>query len=314
VVVSWTRFDLGPQGAGFRKSPIVMSTSTDGGRTFSEWTAVSDPNHPFNQGSVPKFAPDGTLFVAYEAASPTTGFATDVTAISRSTDGGRSFTTAEVGRVFDDLDCYPVFAGRQTLTGEHFRIDSYPAFDVDAVTGRLAVAWADDQSAGNCGTGAASFSGTTSAQVKLVTGAWGALSAPQRVTAGAGDKVFPGVASRSGKVTVSYYTRDYAATHNPATCNVAILSTAPGDQSGPVPNSVCLDYAARSSIDGFAGERRLTSEGSNPYIEFADGSFIGDYSQAAAGTDGRVHVAWTDFRGRPGVTSANQDVYVAAIP
>jgi hypothetical protein len=24
-----------------------------------------------------------------------------------------------------------------------------------------------------------------------------------------------------------------------------------------------------------------------------------------------VHTAWTDFRGRPGVTSANQDVYVA---
>jgi hypothetical protein len=120
------------------------------------------------------------------------------------------------------------------------------------------------------------------------------------------------VAARAGTVTVSYYTRDFAATHNPATCNVAIVSTAPGEQIGPVPSSVCLDYAASSSTDGFAGERRLTSEGSNPYIEFADGSFIGDYSQAAVGTDGRVHVAWTDFRGRPGVTTANQDVYVAA--
>jgi hypothetical protein len=40
-----------------------------------------------------------------------------------------------------------------------------------------------------------------------------------------------------------------------------------------------------------------------------DGAFIGDYSQAAVGADGVVHTAWTDFRGRPGVTSANQDVY-----
>ena len=136
---------------------------------------------------------------------------------------------------------------------------------------------------------------------------------PVRVTPGAGDKVFPGVAIRSGKIVVSYYTRDYAATHNPATCNVAILSDDPGDQSGPVANSVCLDYAARVSTDGFASERRLTSEGSNPYIEFANGAFIGDYSQIAFGSDGVAHAAWTDFRGRPGTTTANQDVYVAPV-
>jgi hypothetical protein len=52
--------------------------------------------------------------------------------------------------------------------------------------------------------------------------------------------------------------------------------------------------------------------GSNPYIQFANGGVIGDYSQVAIGTDGRAHAAWTDFRGRPGVTSANQDVYVAS--
>lgn len=40
--------------------------------------------------------------------------------------------------------------------------------------------------------------------------------------------------------------------------------------------------------------------------------FIGDYSQVAVGSDGVAHAAWTDFRGRPGVTSANQDVYTSA--
>ena len=69
------------------------------------------------------------------------------------------------------------------------------------------------QGSGNCGTGGTSFTGTTSAQVKVVSGAWGALSAPHTVTTGAGDKVFPGVAIRNNRVVVTYYTRDYAATH-----------------------------------------------------------------------------------------------------
>jgi hypothetical protein len=313
VVVTWTRFNQGPHGAGYRASPIVMALSRDHGMTWNrQGSPVSDPAHPFDQGSMPQFGPDGTLYVAYEAASPATGYATDATVVARSTDDGQTFANVEIGRVYDDVDCYPVFAGRQTLTGEHFRLNSYPAFSVDPRTGRLAVAWADDQGAGTCGTGAAAFTGTTSAQVKLVSGAWGALSAPKTVTQGAGDKVFPGVAARAGRIAVTYYTRDYAATHNPATCNVAIVSEAPGVQIGPVPDSVCLDYAARVSTDGFASQRRLTSEGSNPYIQFANGGFIGDYSQVAIGTDGRAHAAWTDFRGRPGVTSANQDVYVAS--
>jgi hypothetical protein len=313
VVVTWTRFNLGPQGAGYRQSPIVMALSRDQGKTWIRaGSPVSDPAHPFDQGSYPQFGPNGELYVAYEGASPTTGYTTDATVIARSTDGGQTFANVEVGRVFDDLDCYPVFGGRQTLSDEHFRLNSYPSFSVDPVTGRLAVVWADDQGAGNCGSGATSFVGTTSAQVKLVTGAWGALSRPMRITPGAGDKVFPAVAAWRGRIAVSYYTRDYAATHNPAVCKVAIVSDAPGVQIGPVPNSVCLDYAARVSDDGFASERRLTSEGSNPYIEFANGSFIGDYTQVAIGRNGVAHAAWTDFRGRPGVTTANQDVYVAS--
>ena len=145
-----------------------------------------------------------------------------------------------------------------------------------------------------------------------MTGAWGALSAPVTVTHGA-DKVFPGVAARNGVVTVTYYTRDFASTHNPATCNVKIPDNAPPGVVSieTIGHSVCLDYAASSSTDGFASELRLTSEGSNPFVQFADGSFIGDYTQAAVGSNGVVHTVWTDFRGRPGVNSANQDVYVA---
>jgi hypothetical protein len=315
VVVTWTRFDSGAHGESYLRSPIVMAISRDHGHTWNrQGSEVSDEAHPFDQGSYPVFGPDGALYVAYEGGTPTTGYATDVTVMARSTDLGLSFSNVEIGRVFDDLDCYPMFGGRQTLTGEHFRLNSYPDLSVDPITGRIAVVWADNEGAGNCGTGHASFSGTTSAQVKLVSGAWGGLSTPSRVTGGSGDKVFPSVAIHAGKVAVGYYTRDYAATHNPAVCNVAINNSgAPGDQSVTVPNSVCLDYAARVSTDGFAGETRLTSEGSNPYEMFADGSFIGDYTQMVSGSDGVAHAAWTDFRGRPGTTPANQDVYVGSV-
>jgi len=313
VVVTWTRYNQGPHGAGYLRSPIVMAISNDHGQTWNnQGRAVSDASHPFDSGSIPIYGADGALYVAYEGSQPSTGYATDATVVARSTDDGAHFTNAEVGRVYDDLDCYPEFQGSQTLTDEHFRLNSFPAFSIDPVTGHLAIAWADDQGAGSCGQGGSTFSGTTAAQVKLVTGAWGALSAPVTVTSGQ-DKVFPGVAARNGVVTVTYYTRDFAATHNPATCNVKIPDNAPPGVVSveTISHSVCLDYAASSSTDGFASERRLTSEGSNPFVQFADGGFIGDYSQAAVGSNGVVHTAWTDFRGRPGVTSANQDVYVA---
>lgn len=305
VVVTWTRFDS-------TGSPIVMAFSPNHGQSWTRiGSPVSDAAHPFNQGSVPQFAPDGTLYVAYEGASPAGGYTTDATIVARSTDDGFTFTNVEVGRVFDDLDCFPMFNGRQTLSDEHWRLNSYPSFSVDPITGRLAVVWADNEGVGTCGHGGTSFVGTTSVQVKLVTGAWGALSAPTRVTPGAGDKIFPAVAIRNGKIAISYYTRDYAATHNPAICNVT-AGPGTGIVVLPTPRSTCLDYAARVSTDGFATERRLTSEGSNPHVEFADGAFIGDYTQIAIGSNGVAHAAWTDFRGRPGVTSANQDVYVAA--
>jgi hypothetical protein len=311
VVVTWTEFNLGPQGSGYRESPIVMAISKDKGKTWiNQGTPVSDAAHPFDQGSYPAFGPDGTLYVAYEASDPATSYATDVMMVARSTDSGKHFTNTPIGKVYDDLDCYPMFNGRQTLTGEHFRLNSYPSFSVDPTNGNLAVVWADNQGVGTCGLGGSSFVGTTSAQVKLVSGAWGSLSAPTTVTTGAGDKVFPAVGANNGKIAVSYYTRDYIATHNPAVCNIA---TGIGGVSTPpvvTASSVCLDYATRDSSDGYASETRLTSEGSNPYIEFADGAFIGDYTQMAFGSNGVAHAAWTDFRGRPGTTNANQDVYV----
>ncbi len=43
------------------------------------------------------------------------------------------------------------------------------------------------------------------------------------------------------------------------------------------------------------------------------GEFIGDYTAAAMGWDGVLHPCWTDLRGKPGVTSPNQDSYTQVV-
>jgi hypothetical protein len=115
------------------------------------------------------------------------------------------------------------------------------------------------------------------------------------------DEFFPGIAVFAGRVAVSYYTRKFD------------------------PNGINLDYAYSvawgSAING-AAVRRITTQSENPQVQFvaqaADGTvlqgvFIGDYSAVAMGIDFVIHPCWTDFRGKPGTTLPNQDVYSQAI-
>jgi len=308
VTVSWTRFDSDAAG-NYLQSPIVAKSSKDGGKTWGAQVPVSDDAHPYNQGSQIAYGEDGDLSISYEGATPSTGYATDVLLMAHRSGDAKPFQNAELAKVYDDLDCYPVYAGRQTLSNQHFRLNSYPSMARDPDSGTISIVWADNEGSGTCGQGGSTFAGTTSNQVKLVAGKWGKFSGVKKLTSRA-DKVFPSVSANDGKVVVTYYTAGYSS-KNPA-CFVRIPDGQPaGNFVVPSSTSVCLDYASLSSENGFRSERRLTSEGSNPYVEFADGSFIGDYSQVALGKDGVAHAAWTDFRGRPGTNAPNQDVYVS---
>ncbi|HLO35251.1 MAG TPA: sialidase family protein [Candidatus Deferrimicrobium sp.] len=322
VYVTWTKFYQGPRGLGYLKSPIVMSTSTNGGASWSSVKEVSDDAHPFNQGSAPAVAPDGTLYVAYEASDPATDYATDQMVVASSTDHGTTFTQHALARVYDDFSCYPIqlpgAQDRQTLSFEQFRINSYPSFAIDPSNGHLAITWADDQGAGNCGSSDPTFTGAaTSNQVKLMTSADGTnWSSVQTITTGAADKVYPSVGANDGRVVVGYYTRAYSpsATVDNRSCGIAELDSnnnvvAPVDAARAAA-PVCLDWALRSSDNGFATETRVTTESSNPYILFS-GSFIGDYTGTAIDAAGHAVTVWTDFRGNPGTTKPNQDALVA---
>jgi hypothetical protein len=320
VYLSWTKYYQGPRGLGYSKSPIFLSTSTNGGKSWSSEKAVSDPSHPYDQGSQIGFQSDGSVIIAYEGASPTTGYTTDALVVARSTDNGRTFTNTEVARVFDDLDCYPIQEpggqDRQTLTNAQIRMNSFPSMAVDPTNDRIAIVWTDNEGAGTCGQGGDHFEGVTSNQVKLVTSWDGVTWDPVRtITDSAPDKVFPAVGANAGLIAVGYFTREFATEIGPnRECGIMERDVDTGDLVPPQDPDranavVCFDWAMKSSADDFGATVRVSSQSSNPYTLFA-GSFIGDYEGTAVDDQGRVYTVWTDSRGNPGVTPPNQDTYV----
>jgi hypothetical protein len=320
VYVTWTRFLQGPRGLGYLGSPIYLSRSRDGGKSWSARSLVSDAAHPYNQGSQVLVGNDGAVVVAYEGSSPATNFATDALVVARSTDGGKTFANREIARIYDDLDCYPTNEdGRQSLSYEAFRINSYPSMAYDPSNGTWAITWADNQGSGTCGQGGATWGGgATSNQVKLITSADGkAWGAERTITTDAPDKVYPAVGANGGRIVVGYFTRAYSPvpTATDRSCGLQFLDSVTGavvnpDDPAELAAPVCLDWAMKSSNDGFAAETRLSTQSSNPYLQFA-GSFIGDYEGVAVDASGKAALVWTDDRGNPGVTTPNQDAVVA---
>jgi hypothetical protein len=301
VYVTWTRFTYDTAGR-YVESPIMVRKSKDFGRTWSAATRVAPGLDgfkggitPFDQGSNPQVGNDGTLYVAYQASVCATAACSgvddhDATVVATSRDGGKSFKNEEIGTNYD----FP-----STLTKEHFRLNSYPQTAYDRFTGQLWVTWADDRN----GVYAPDHTSVkTNGDVFVVGSRPGGHGWTKVSKVGSdSDEFFAGVAAVAGRVAVSYYTRAYD------------------------PNGIGLDYAYSVGWgSGVAGSpvRRITTETADPQIQFVSvapdgteiqGTFIGDYSQVAMGWDFHLHPCWTDFRGKPGVTKPNQDVYTQSI-
>jgi len=249
----------------------------------------------FGSGTNPQVAGDGTLYVAYETSVCATAACTgpndhDAIVIATSRDHGRTFHNTEVTTDYD----FPVNNDivNNALTGENFRINSFPQLAYDPVTNQLWVTWADDRN----GQYANGTSVKTNGDVILAHAfAGGPWSAPSTIGSSS-DEVFPAVAAFAGQVAVSFYTRAYD------------------------PNGIGLDYAY---VVNHSPIRRLTTQTSDPDVQFVgtgavsgktlQGEFIGDYTAVTLGSDFQLHPFWTDFRGNPGTTEPNQDGYTQSI-
>jgi hypothetical protein len=308
--VTWTTF-LYDSAGNYVGSPIVVSTTHDGGKTWStpnQVTPAFTPGGiaPYDQGSNPVVDRNGTLFMAYEgvicqdlSCSATTDH--DEVIVAKSTDGGQTFTNALVDVDYDFPNNPHV--GRETLTGENFRINSFPQLTIDRVTNQLYITWADDRN-GQYDTNGNSVK--TNGDAFLVSSLTGSDWSNEITVGSSADEVYPAVAAFAGHIAVSFYTRTY----DPAGINldyafVPVLAIGPHRLSA-------LHLT------------RITQQSENPQVQFVgqdqvdttqylQGVFIGDYTAIAVGSDGIFHPCWTDFRGNPGVTLPNQDAYTQAI-
>lgn len=304
--VSWTQFISDANGNNIG-SPIVVSVTHDGGATWSAPTQVTPKFTPggitpYDQGSIPQVGLNGTLYIAYEGAVCKTLTCSDATdhdavIVARSKDGGKTFINTEVAVDYD----FPTnpHVGRSALTGENFRINSFPQFTIDRLTGSLYVTWADDR---NGQYDAKGQSIKTNGDVFVAVSGDGKRWSSAIQVGSSADEVFPAVAALGGHVAVTYYTRTFDA------------------------NGINLDYAySKLNYNRVTtGVVRITTQSENPQVQFVgadaldptqylQGVFIGDYTAVAVGIDGKFHPCWTDFRGNPGETQPNQDSYSQAI-
>ena len=257
----------------------------------------------YSQGSSPQVARDGTLYIAYESAvcatlncdQPTD---MDAVVVATSKDGGQTFTNTVVDRNYD-FPLNPEIQ-RSGLTGENFRISSFPALALDQDTGRLFVTWADDREGQYDANG---NSIKTNGNVIVVTSSNGKNWNQLYQLGTSADEVYPAIAAYNARVVVTFYTRAYD------------------------PNGIGLDYAYVDAT-GLGNLKhtdvtRITTQTANPQIQFLgigavtgdilQGVFIGDYTAVTMGSDFAFHPSWTDFRGKPGTTLPNQDAYTQAI-
>jgi hypothetical protein len=302
VYVTWTKFTF-DQDDNYIESPIVVSASTDFGAHFGAANRVAPSLNgfaggvtPYDQGSNPQVGNDGTLYVAYEASVCATAACDqpgdrDATVVATSRNHGSTFTQAIVDTNYD----FP-----PTLTGQNFRLNSYPQLTYDRVNGKLTVTWSDDRN-GQYDPATGRSIRTNGDNIVSSSGNGNQWSRPV-VIGTAEDEFFSAAAARDGKVAVTSYTRHYD------------------------PNGINLDYVywagAGTQSLAKAAIQRITTASQNPQVQFIavapdgteiQGVFIGDYSAVSIGSDLRIHPCWTDFRGRPGTNTPNQDAYTQSI-
>jgi hypothetical protein len=301
IYITWTRFLFNPKNGAYVQSPIAVSYSSDGGQTFSAPQLIVG-NVLYGQGSRPVVGPDGAVYVFWDGS---TRLATrDSIWEVKSTDGG--VTWSKPLAISEIVDIIPV-------ANTAFRVNSYPA-TAAAPNGDLYVTWASlvsDSTGGLCPTrtnagchSAALYSKSTDggsswtapalllpaqdAANRTPIGYTGAPPASRRV-----DTFFPAISVAStGQVYASAYAADVVSPWTSCTTfGTPSLSGTNCAVLGPTIDNARLDYVVRDLNSGVTNT--VTGTPINTRYQFR-GTFFGDYTDIAAGSDGVFHALWTD--------------------
>ncbi len=316
VYVTWTRFVFNAQNGNYVQSPISFVYSTDGGKTFSSPQLISG-NVLYGQGSRPVVAPDGTLYVFWDASTRLASL--DSTWVVKSTDGG--VTWSKPVAISQLVDIIPA-------ANTAFRVNSFPAAAV-ATNGDVYATWAsmvDDATGGLCASATNNGCHSTTFWSKSTDGgatwsapalAFPALDASTRTAIGYPvtqpngstlnapaarriDTLFQAAAAApDGSVYVSVYAADV----------VSPWQTCANPAPGVVGRVDCLalgNYINNARLDYYVtnlSTQKVTLASTHPIntrVNFG-GSFFGDYTDIAVGSDGVFHAFYTDSNNRQAV-------------
>jgi hypothetical protein len=292
VYVTWTRFIFNPVNGNYVQSPIAVSYSKDGGKTFSDPQLIVG-NVLYSQGSHVVVGADGTVYVFWDGA---TRLATlDSIWMAKSTDGGVSWS--KPAAVSPLVDIIP-------LANTAFRVNSFPAGAV-APNNDLYVSWTGlmSDSGGLCPRRTNNGCHSTALYSKSTDGGstWSAplpifagIDASSRNAAGYPiaqpdgttldapaarpiDTLWPRIAiTPGGTVYMGAYAAGTVTPYFNASSNMYI-------------HNALLDYVVTDL--NTSGTRIVSTKSLNTRFQFS-GGFIGDYTGLAAGSDEYFHAFW----------------------
>jgi hypothetical protein len=258
IYVTWAQFD-GLKGT---HSPVLVATSTNGGRSFSGPVKVSVGNIRNNQDQRIVTAPNGDAYLTFD--NGVQGGKGTVLYVTKSTDGGATWSTPfQFATLVNPVCVFP--PGCFNISGGAFRAGgTYPAPAFDALRNRLVVAYADI-------TGLFGQMYFTSASAADLTH-W---TAPQAIAAAPADQFMGelGIAP-NGRYDVSFYDREWTSNQ-----------------------LVDLTYATSSNGGTSWSRYRVTPAGFDPSTwGVPQGAgfrpFIGDYNGIVS-TDAAAFMAYT---------------------
>ncbi|MEP6549833.1 MAG: sialidase family protein [Gemmatimonadales bacterium] len=280
IYVTWAQF----HGFG-SNSPVWISTSRDGGRSFSRPVKVSSGNVRSDQDQRIVTNADGSVaYVTFDNAIQ--GGKGTALFVSKSTDHGQTWTTPFQLGVFTNPVClFPPYCFN--ISGGEFRgPGSYPAPAFNPANNRLYVAYADIDMDGV----AKIF--ITSASASDLT-SWTPRSVVAAVPRGDRFAAELGIAP-NGRIDVAFYDRSYTAN------SMVDLTYATSSDFGATWRSVRV---SKSSFDPSA-YGVPSGSGVRP--------FIGDYNGIAS-LPGSAGMTWTGAGKTFGALPTNLEIYFASV-